>query len=295
KAKVPNTSIVEIRHLIRDVKHEFQEIKKANQNFITDFSSGFSACNLPLSLLQQHTFVLSSLKFSFMLVPLFEIQDPEGKQISTAFFERNVLFNGLAKDRVFETGITEYSFFGERRRQNNVLNHLFLNGKKLKLPHGESDNLFVFLILTNPLSETPMLYLGFRLHELNFTSGEDFNILYDKYVSKASEEVISSEAIEDAEKYEFSISLNFKSLIDGLNFSVFDKIEQKFWDFKLLPSTQINLIENNILIKLKGKINSSGLFFEVEKQGVDVIKDIKITVRPTDHDSSCYLYANQMN
>ncbi|KAF7685603.1 hypothetical protein CDIK_3648, partial [Cucumispora dikerogammari] len=302
--RVPNTRIVEMKHLIKDGVVAHLDLKMEKQLRYTFVPHKGVFCLLPNRFPSFEVRLLPYPYHPFLLIPLFEIEDPKGQDVSRFFFsdcnDFNVIY-GFKTEGLFCSG---YVFVNDGSFTKNIINSIKFQEKEIILPR---ERKFNYLLLMNPLSKTQMLYIGMFIDKTNFIANEELGNLYQTCVRENNERC-GGEACHqnDADEFKslngpenkdvrvsktgtFKISLNIKDLLDGIVYKAYDSSIKLWCRFKLSIKTEIKINEESIMIKLEGQRYRTGYPFVIEKYGAESLDNIKVKLTYTDQESKKYL------
>ncbi|KAF7685563.1 hypothetical protein CDIK_3688 [Cucumispora dikerogammari] len=121
-----------------------------------------------------------SLNNSFILIPLFDIQDPTGRKIQRLFFEKQVYLNSIFKN----DGNIEEPYVFSISSDPHFLNYVFFNNERICI-NEDGQMKHWFFIFNRPFYDVAMLYMAVSLGT-NFINKKDalFNEIYDPYINK---------------------------------------------------------------------------------------------------------------
>ncbi|KAF7693690.1 hypothetical protein CDIK_2177, partial [Cucumispora dikerogammari] len=281
--RVPDSSIVEMRHLIKDAKLYHLETKELGilEYVDVDSSTNVRFCDFPLSFPKTEICIVEAPSVPFILIPLFEIEDTNGQLINLSFFLDELRYNGIYEIENIEHNDFSFSFNNMLNWSDGIINSFKFSGKELIDPKPKSFN---FLVFINPLSNTAMLYIGVFLDAMYFDSGTSLRKFYNKYIleKKAEHEDHIKKRSQDfgVENIVFEIDLNIQKLVEGIFYCEIDELNKKKYSFKLRLNKKIDMLNNSLKVKLKGKSDIFGLSFNIDKQVDNISQDIRVILIP---------------
>ncbi|KAF7685326.1 hypothetical protein CDIK_3925 [Cucumispora dikerogammari] len=302
--RVPYTRIVEMKHLIKDAVVSYLDTKGEKQLRYTFVPHKGVVCLLPNCFPSFEVSLFSYPSHPFLLIPLFEIEDPKGQDVSRFLFPDCNDFNGICPKQAGGLFCNTYAFVNDVIFTNNIINSIEFQEKVIILPR---ERKFNYLLFMNSLSKTQMLYIGMFIDKTNFVANEELGNLYQTCKSennkRCEEEVCDqnnadeSKSLNGSENKDvrvsqngtFKISLNIKDLLDGIVYFAYDSSMSVWCRFKLSIKTEIKIVEETIMIKLEGKRDSAGYPFVIEKYGAESLDNIKVKLTYTDQESKKYL------